>query len=151
MTNIRCSGKKEIDLLAINPKTEQKFHVESSVWTNRRLNSNDLAKLADEKFNDSRVKEKISEFFGESQYSKWLVVSPQKANPQLDECASKLGIKIWYIDVMVRMIMRKLGRFGSRDHVLRMLEIIELKEKFDRTHVHLRPPVEKPLTYDRST
>jgi len=141
MTNIRCKGKKEIDLLAIDPKTGQKFHVESRVWTNRRLNSNDLTKLADEKFNDSRVKEKISEFFGESQYSKWLVVSSQKVNPQLDECASKLGIEIWYIGVMFRMIKPKL-RFGSRDQVLRILEIVKIEEDFDRTYSG--PPVKKP-------
>lgn len=144
MTNIGCRGKKELDLLAINPRTGEKLHVESSVWTNRRLNSNDLAELVDKKFNDAEVKEKISEFFGESDYKKWLVVSPQNVNQQMNEFASKVGIEIWYIDVMVRMIMRKMGRFGSRDHILRTLEIVKLKEKWERTHLHLRPPVEKP-------
>jgi hypothetical protein len=144
MTNIKCRGKKEIDLLAINPITGRKFHIESSVWTKRRLSSNGLAKLADKKFNDSEVKGKISEFFGESDYEKWLVVSPQNVNRQLDEYASKLGIEIRYIEEMVRTMMRKMDRYGSRDHILRTLEIVNLKEKWDRTHLHLRPPVEKP-------
>lgn len=134
MTNIRCRGQKEIDLLAINPKTEEKFHVESSVWTNRRLNSSSLAKLVDKKFNDLRVKEKIGEFFGKSDYRKWLVVSPQDENPQLDKYAGSLGIEIWYIEVMVRMIMRKMCRYGSRDHVLRTLEIVKQKEEWESKH-----------------
>jgi len=134
MTNIRCRGQKEIDLLAINPRTEEKFHVESSVWINRRLNSSSLAKLVDKKFNDLRVKEKIGEFFGKSDYKKWLVVSPQDVNPQLDKYAGNLGIEIQYIEVMVRMIMRKMCRYGSRDHVLRTLEIVKLKEKWQSKH-----------------
>ena len=134
MTNIRCRGQKEIDLLAVNPRTEEKFHVESSVWINRRLNSSSLAKLVDKKFNDLRVKEKIGEFFGKSDYKKWLVVSPQDVNPQLDKYAGSLGIEIRYIEVMVRMIMRKMCRYGSRDHVLRTLEIVKLKEMWQSKH-----------------
>jgi len=37
MTNIRCEGRKEIDLLATNPRTSEKYHVESSVLTSRKL------------------------------------------------------------------------------------------------------------------
>jgi hypothetical protein len=80
------------------------------------------------------VKEKIGEFFGKSDYKKWLVVSPQDVNPQLDKYAGSLGIEIWYIEVMVRMIMRKMCRYGSRDHVLRTLEIVKLKEKWQSKH-----------------
>jgi hypothetical protein len=37
MTNVRCKGGKEIDLLAVNPKTGQKYHVESRVSTTFKL------------------------------------------------------------------------------------------------------------------
>ena len=142
MTNIRCKGKREIDLLAIDPKTGQKFHVESTVWTNRKLSLKTLERLVETKFNDPRVKERIREFFGESEYRRWLVVSPQKVDSQLVEIArNKFGLEIEYIDMMLRMIMTKL-RFGSRDQVLRILEIVKLKEDFDRTH--FVPPVKKP-------
>ena len=94
------------------------------------------------KFNDPRVKERIREFFGESEYERWLVVSPQKVDSQLVKIArNKFGFEIKYIDTILRMIMRKL-RFGSRDQVLRILEIVKLKEDFDRTH--FVPPVKKP-------
>ena len=33
MTNIRCKRGKEIDLLAIDPQTGEKYHVESRVGT----------------------------------------------------------------------------------------------------------------------
>jgi hypothetical protein len=61
----------------------------------------------------------------------------------VDLARSKHAIEIRYIDVMVRMIMRKQGRFGSRDDILRTLEIVKLIEDFNRKH---RPTlsVEKP-------
>ncbi len=37
MTNIRLKGAKEIDLLAINPKNSEKFHVEARVSTSHKL------------------------------------------------------------------------------------------------------------------
>jgi len=33
MTNIKCRGGKEIDLLAINPQTLKRYHVEARVTT----------------------------------------------------------------------------------------------------------------------
>lgn len=143
MTNIRCNGKKEIDLLAINPKTGQKFHIESSVWIKRKLNLKTLDSHVEKKFDDPRVKVRITEFFGESKYRRWLVVSPQKVDFQLEDTArNKFGVEIKYIDAIVRMIMKKLRKFGSRDDLLRTLEIVKLKEDFDRKHY--ATPVKKP-------
>jgi hypothetical protein len=36
MTNIKCRGNKEIDLLAINPKTQERFHVEIRIATRHK-------------------------------------------------------------------------------------------------------------------
>jgi hypothetical protein len=41
MTNVRCKGGKEIDLLAINPLTRKKYHVESRVSTTFSLKAKD--------------------------------------------------------------------------------------------------------------
>ena len=136
MTNIRCEGKKEIDLLAINARTGNKLHVESRVWTNRKLDLKILSSLVEEKFDDLRVKKKIREFFGDSKYGRWLVVSPQTVDFQLDEIArEKFGIEIKYIDTILRMIMRKSKHFGSRDHILRTLEIVKPIREFDLAHL----------------
>ena len=33
MTNIKCKRGKEVDLLAVNPRTGEKYHVESRIDT----------------------------------------------------------------------------------------------------------------------
>ena len=37
MTNVKCEGQKELDLLAVNPRTSEKYHVESRVSTSFKL------------------------------------------------------------------------------------------------------------------
>jgi len=144
MTNIRCKGNKEIDLLAINPKTGEKFHIESRVRTKQRFRLEHIDSLAREKFEHSTVKERIREFFGDSEYRKWLVIQPQKVDFQLDDVTrEKHSIEIRYIDTIMRMIMKKLHRMGSRDHVLRTLELVKFIREFDRTH-GLKPKMTKP-------
>lgn len=88
MTNIRCKGNKEIDLLAINPRTGDKFHVESRVGTSPsfkirikdtytskgRPHKIGLDYFDKEKFNHPIVIKKIQEIFGNLDYRQILVV-----------------------------------------------------------------------------
>ncbi|MDH5595656.1 MAG: hypothetical protein OEY40_02945 [Candidatus Bathyarchaeota archaeon] len=86
MTNVRCKGGKEIDLLAINPKSGEKYHVESSVkpafklkvkttYTKQGKSHRDgIDFFVDKKFNHPLVLGKIHEIFGDTNYRKWLVV-----------------------------------------------------------------------------
>jgi len=143
MTNIKCKSGREIDLLAINPLTGEKYHVESKVWLGKKFRVKDINSLAKEKFEHPIVKEKIQKFFRDSKYRKWLVIQSQKVDFQLDDFArEKYGIEIQYIEVFLRMMTRKLSFKGSRDHVLRTLEIVKLKEDFDQTHQ--ARPVKQP-------
>lgn len=143
MTNIRCRGsRKEIDLLAVNLTTGTKYHVESRVRTTQKLRKENMDSIVKKKFDHPAIKETIKGFFGEPKYHRWLVIQPQKVDPDLENVAKEIGIDIWFIDVIVRMIMRKIARFGSRDHVLRTLEIVKLKEDFDQTHQ--ARPVKQP-------
>lgn len=41
MTNIRLKGGKEIDLLAINPRTGEKYHIEARVSTTLKIKLKD--------------------------------------------------------------------------------------------------------------
>jgi hypothetical protein len=135
MTNVRCRGsRKEIDLLAVNLTTGTKYHVESSVRTTQKLRKENMNSIAKKKFDHPAIKETIKGFFGEPKYHRWLVIQPQKVDPDLEIVAKEFGIEIRSIEEIVRMIMRKIVRFGSRDDVLRILEIVKLKEDFDRTH-----------------
>jgi hypothetical protein len=45
MTNVKCKGGKEIDLLAMDPKTLEKYHVESRVSTSFKLRREARAEL----------------------------------------------------------------------------------------------------------
>ena len=86
MTNIKCRGGKEIDLLAINPFANQRYHVEARVSTTLPLglpetktktgksNKNGVDYFSREKFNHPYVIEKIKDYFGTQQYEKLIVV-----------------------------------------------------------------------------
>jgi len=71
MTNIQLKGKKEIDLLAVNPVLNQYYHIESRVSTTFKLREkatytkdgrchrNGLDYFRKEKFEHSTVKQRI--------------------------------------------------------------------------------------------
>lgn len=54
ITNIRCDGQNEIDLLAINPKTMARYHVEVTVSI-----SSSFKKLTDKPFDPDKIKERV--------------------------------------------------------------------------------------------
>lgn len=76
MTNIQCVGRKEIDLLAINPIENKRYHVEARVSTSFHLrlretktksgksHKNGVDYFAREKFGHPHVLEKVKQFFG---------------------------------------------------------------------------------------
>lgn len=147
MTNIRCGHSKEIDLLAIDPIKNIKYHVEACVSTTFPLgynstktkkgksHRNGIDYLATEKFNHSSVVETVTELFGTDQYVKMLVVYSLQEG--LDENQFKLDIALKQhilvicIGEMIRALVERAYYMGSRDDVLRLLELIygrEIKE-----------------------
>jgi len=155
MTNIRCKGNKEIDLLAMNPKTLEKYHVESRVSTTFKLKSKDTYSIRGnvkiphrdgidffhrEKFKHKNVKEKILEIFGKEPYQKILVVWDVD-NPSVISLAErKYNIEIRFIDEIIDEIIDKGKVRGSRDDVLRLIELMSLLETKEekRSKVNLR-------------
>ena len=148
MTNIRCKRGKEIDLLAVNPKSGEKYHVESRVSTSKgfALREKDtqtskgrplrrgLDYFLREKFNHPLITEKISELFGDFDYQKVLVVWRTKDDySQINQIAvEKYGINIWVLRGMVIELMRHKVTSGSRDDVLRIMELASLVKEEDR-------------------
>lgn len=147
MTNVRCKGGKEIDLLAVNPRTGEKYHVEARVATTPsfalRLKDTytksgiphrkglDFFKKA--KFDHPIVKEKIREIFGDDEYFKILVV--YQTHPSLSrKDVEQFDIKIWFIADLIRVLKKKGQMKGSRDDVLRVIELIRLVEKYEKKH-----------------
>ncbi|MBS7631680.1 hypothetical protein KEJ47_08980 [Candidatus Bathyarchaeota archaeon] len=140
MTNVRLKRGKEIDLLAINPMTGEKFHVEARVATSRgfalrekdtytsqgRPHRRGLDYFAKEKFDHLTVVEKIRELFGSSDYRKVLIVWNTEDNfahlPQLAK--EKYNIEIWGIRHLLREFMKTRITTGSRDDILRTMELV---------------------------
>jgi len=126
MTNIKCKGNKEIDLLAINPETPEKYHVESYVSTSKSwaLKKGDLAYFNKRKFEHTTVKEKIRETFGNSGYRKVLVVWDTEKNANVSEMAkNQFNIEVWLMKDLLNKLMEKIVS-GSRDDVLRLIELM---------------------------
>jgi len=142
MTNIKCKGNKEIDLLVINPQTLQKWHVESRVSTtfNLRKNAtytkrgtchrNGVDFFIKEKFNHPTIREKIVEIFGhEEYYQKILVVWDIFDRSIVPWSKTQYDLNICFMSDFLRELMQKRVLKGSRDDVLRTVELLQLCQK----------------------
>jgi len=130
MTNIRLKSNKEIDLLAVNLKTGDKYHVESKCHTNRStwLRSQDLDVIHREKFNHPIVMKKIQDLFGDSNYQKWLVVWNVQNEHVITDALAKYDIEIHWIHELIDVLRNRRLTSGSRDIVLRMIEFFGMDD-----------------------
>ena len=137
MTNIRLKGGKEIDLLAVNPRTGEKWHVEARVSTtfklrvkstktkNGRSHRDGLDYFYEEKFNHPTVKETVKRIFGSEDYKKVIVVWGVRENRVFEE-AKKLDIEVWLIRELIEELKKQIKQSriaGARDDVLRTIEL----------------------------
>jgi hypothetical protein len=143
MTNIRCKKGKEIDLLAINPLSGEKYHVESRVGTSPsfkiklrdthtksgRPHKIGIDYFAREKFDHEIVKDKIREIFGDTNYEKWLVVWHVQNDSVMNEADREFQINIQPLGLLLDEMIEKRTTRGSRDDVLRTIEFISLHEE----------------------
>lgn len=138
MTNIRLKGNKEIDILALNPNTNERFHVEARIATTKgfRLGVKEtftkdgtghrdgVGFFKREKFDHPAVIEKIKDVFGTSEYKKILVVWGVKSNDVFKE-AEKQGFEVKLMQHIVKEIIERIGkRRGSRDDIMRTIELV---------------------------
>jgi hypothetical protein len=140
MTNTKCKGGKEIDLLAINPKTLEKYHVEATIRTKSKIVSeeglfyywkNNPAKKGLNyfhryKFEDEKVKQKIEEIFGKANYHKVLLVWGIKNDTVAREAKEKYGIEIMSLRHVIHEFMDNKITSGSRDDILRTMELVSI-------------------------
>jgi len=147
MTNIQCEGRKEIDLLAINPVSGKKFHVESSVKTSPNLfltyegtnakgkpDRKRLDYYHEKKFDHSAVVEKVKELFGDTDYHKILVVWAVAETDAMGEnfksyASHKYGIEIHSIMELISVLMEKGTTKGSRDDISRLIELMSWADR----------------------
>ena len=143
MTNIMLSGGKEIDLLAFNPKTGERFHIEVRVCIGRgfRLRMIDtqtkkgqkhrrgMDTLNEIKFSPPAVVDGCKQIFGCDNYKRVLIVWDVQ-EPNVIEQAEKLyGIEIWRISDIITELIHEVGTKAYRDDILRTVQLIALNAK----------------------
>lgn len=131
MTNVMLWGGKEIDLLAINPLTEEKFHIEVRVTTVRgfrlrlidtqtkdgRKHRRGVDTLSKIKFEPQIVVNRIQEIFGSSEYKKVLVVCDVETSEVIKGARDIYGIEVWKLpDIMSEMMRAR--------NALRIIQLI---------------------------
>jgi hypothetical protein len=138
MTNIMLEGGKEIDLLAIDPTTKEKFHIEVRIATGRgfRLRITDsqtrkglkhrrgLDTLNEIKFSHPIVVKAIKEIFGASEYRKVLVVWEVEDKSVIEKAKKFYGIDIWKMSNILTVLIREVKTKAYRDDVLRTIQLI---------------------------
>ena len=138
MTNIMLKGGKEIDLLAINPVSGEKFHIEVRIATGKgfRLRMKDtqtkkgykhrrgLDTLNEIKFAHPIVTNKTKQIFGTSEYKKVLVVWNVQNIEVIKGAKDIYNIEIWKLSGIMREMMAEIGTKSYRDDVLRVVQLI---------------------------
>jgi hypothetical protein len=137
MTNVKCDSQKEIDVLAIDPIMLKRYHIEVNAWTTRydKVQEDWLEdEFHKKKFDYSTVKQKIREVFGNVAYNKVLVVWKVKNQQVIDTAKEKFHIEIRLMGDILKELQEAVSRGeikGSRDDVLRIMELVSLVKQED--------------------
>lgn len=143
--NIRCGGQKEIDLLAIDPSSLERYHIETTVSISQSYSKltakpfdpavvkerveaagqrRTIGFFVESKFNVPSVQEKLREYGFTSDNYKKVIVSWDRTNEAKAQ-AHEHDIELWDFRVMLREIAQQLR--GSRtyftDDTLRTLQL----------------------------
>jgi len=141
MTNIMLEGGKEIDLLASNPITGEKYHIEVRVATGRgfrlrlidtqtksgRKHRRGLDTLNEIKFAHPTVVSAVKEIFGGGEYRKVLVVWDVEDSSVIEQAKSLYNSEVWKISDIISELMREVKTKPYRNDVLRTIQLISKK------------------------
>jgi hypothetical protein len=121
--NVRCGGQFEIDLLAINPKTCERYHIETSISVSpgfSKLTGIDFDRAGhkptmrrtvgyfiNQKFKPPAVIQKLSEYgFVDKNYTK--VIATWDATEEAKAAAVGADIELWNFREMMQDIARSI-------------------------------------------
>ena len=141
MTNVMLKGGKEIDLLAVNPISGEKYHIEVRVTIGRgfRLRMVDsqtksgikhrrgMDTLNAIKFSPAIVIEAATEILGSSDYRKVLVVWAVEDESVVEQARRVYGIEIWKMADIIGELTREVKTKAYRDDILRTVQLISLR------------------------
>jgi len=138
MTNIMLEGGKEIDLLAFDPISKEKFHIEVRIATgkgfrlrlvdtqtkNGRKHRRGLDTLNEIKFSHPTVVNAVKEIFGSNEYKKVLVVWDVEEESVIEKAKSLYGIDVWKMSDIMGELIGEVKTKAYRDDVLRTIQLI---------------------------
>ena len=137
MTNVMLGGGKEIDLLAVNPISGEKVHIEVRVaikgfrlrlidtqTKSGRKHRRGLDTLNEIKFVHPTVVNAVKEIFGCGEYKKVLVVWDVEDSSVIEQAKSRYNIEVWKISYIISELMREVKSRAYRDDVLRTIQLI---------------------------
>jgi hypothetical protein len=142
MTNIMLEGGKEIDLLALNPLSKEKYYIEVRIATGRgfrlrlvdtqtksgRKHRRGLDTLNEIKFAHPTVVNAVKEIFGSRDYKKVLVVWDVEDESVIEHAKrSPYNIEIWKISDIMSELTREVKTKAYRDDVLRTIQLISAR------------------------
>jgi hypothetical protein len=148
MTNVKCGGGHEIDLLAIEPFYGDCYHVESSIHTKHKLrlrakspNDKDCMEyFVKQKFYDHNVKQCVDGLFYDNEkrqtrkYQRILVIweTKEPLREFSKKCENGMGIKIMSLQGIIYALSNDKYTSGSRDDILRTMELVRLEKKWEK-------------------
>jgi hypothetical protein len=141
MTNVMLQGGKEIDLLAIDPISGERFHVEVRVaigggfrlrmidtqTKSGRKHRRGMDTLNEIKFSHPTVVKAVKEIFGSGEYRKVLVVWAVENESVIEKAKSLYGIEIWKVQDILNELLHEVGTKSYRDDVLRTIQLISAR------------------------
>lgn len=141
MTNLMLEGGKEIDLLAFDPISNEKYHIEVRVVTGKgfrlrlvdtqtksgRKHRRGLDTLNEIKFSHPTVVNAVRGIFGSNEYKKVLVVWAVENKSVVEQAKSLYGIEVWKMSDVMSELIREVKTKVYRDDVLRTIQLISAR------------------------
>jgi hypothetical protein len=141
MTNVMLEGGKEIDLLAVNPISAEKYHIEVRVaigkgfrlrlidtqTKNGRKHRRGMDTLNEIKFSHPTVVKAVTEIFDSKEYRKVLVVWDVEEESVIEQAKSLYDIEVWKMSDILSDLTREVKTKAYRDDVLRTLQLISAR------------------------
>jgi len=133
-------GGKEIDLLAVNPISGEKYHIEVRVTIEKgfrirmvdtqtksgRKHRRGIDTLNTIKFKP--VEDAVKGIFGSSEYRKVLVVWDVEDSSVIEQAKSLYNIEVWKMSDVMSELVREVKTKAYRDDVLRTIQLISIKD-----------------------
>jgi hypothetical protein len=141
MTNVMLEGGKEIDLLAVNPISGTKYHIEVRVaigkgfrlrlidtqTKNGRKHRRGMDTLNAIKFSHPTMVKAVTEIFGSSEYRKVLVVWDVEGRNVIEQAKSLYEIEVWKMSDIINLLTQEVKTRSYRNDVLRTIQLISRK------------------------